>query len=240
MLYLIGLGLNVDGISKYGLDVARRCKKVYLENYTVEFPYTVKELEKVVGKKIDVLDRDEVEGDRLIKEARKEDVGLLVYGCPLFATTHMSLLSDAKHSRVKTNVIYSTSVFDAIARTGLQLYKFGKITSMPTWKKSYEPYSFLEAVQENQSINAHSLILIDIGLEFKDSLEQLEVACKKPEIKVEIDKMIVCSKMGCDDEKILYGLLKDLKKEKVKAPFCFIIPSKMHFLEEEVVEGFGM
>lgn len=239
MLYLIGLGLDEKGISAEGIEVLKKCKKIYLENYTVEFPYTVKKLEKVVGKKIEVLDRDEVESDRLIKEARKEEVGLLVYGCPLFATTHMSLITDAKNSRVKTKVIYSTSVFDAIARTGLQLYKFGKITSMPAWKKSYEPYSFLEAVQENKSINAHSLILIDIGLDFKDSLEQLEVAFKKPEVEVEIDKMIVCSKMGCNDEKILYGSLKDLKKEKVKAPFCFIIPSKMHFLEEEVVESFG-
>lgn len=239
MLYLIGLGLNEKSISLEGIEALKECSKIYLEAYTVDFPYKVEELESVIGKKIEVLDRDDVECDRLIKEARKEDVGLLVYGCPLFATTHISLISDAKQSKIKVKIIYSASIFDAVARTGLQLYKFGKVTSMPSWKSNYEPYSFLEAVQENQSINAHSLILIDIGLDFKSALEQLEAACKKPEVKVEINKMIVCSRMGCNDEKVLYGLLKDLKQSNVKAPFCFIIPGKMHFLEEEIVDGFG-
>ena len=41
MLYIIGLGLNFDGISKFGLGVVKKCKKVYLENYTVDFPYNL-------------------------------------------------------------------------------------------------------------------------------------------------------------------------------------------------------
>ena len=44
MLYIIGLGLNVKGITKEGLDAIKRCKKVYLENYTVDFPYTIHQL----------------------------------------------------------------------------------------------------------------------------------------------------------------------------------------------------
>ena len=32
MLYIIGLGLNFDGISKFGLSMVKKCKKVYLEN----------------------------------------------------------------------------------------------------------------------------------------------------------------------------------------------------------------
>ena len=57
MLYLIGLGLNVDGISKYGLTIAKRCKKVYLENYTVDLPYSEGELDLHIGKKIISADR---------------------------------------------------------------------------------------------------------------------------------------------------------------------------------------
>ena len=49
MLYLIGLGLNVDGISKYGLAIAKRCKKIYLENYTTDFPYSEEGLKEVIG-----------------------------------------------------------------------------------------------------------------------------------------------------------------------------------------------
>jgi diphthamide biosynthesis methyltransferase len=44
MLYLIGLGLNTKGISKEGLLILEKCHKVYIEGYTVDFPYDLEEL----------------------------------------------------------------------------------------------------------------------------------------------------------------------------------------------------
>ena len=61
MLYIIGLGLNVDGISKYGLETVKRCKRVYLEKYTVDFPYSTGELSDDIDKKIIEADREKVE-----------------------------------------------------------------------------------------------------------------------------------------------------------------------------------
>ena len=49
MLYLIGLGLNERGISLEGIEAIRKCKEIYLENYTIEFPYSAQGLEKVIG-----------------------------------------------------------------------------------------------------------------------------------------------------------------------------------------------
>ena len=46
VFYLIGLGLNLKSISLEALEILKRCKRVYIENYTVEFPYNGKELEK--------------------------------------------------------------------------------------------------------------------------------------------------------------------------------------------------
>lgn len=234
MLYLIGLGLNEKGISKEGLLALEKCKKVYLEGYTVDFPYDINELK--LGKKIDVLERKDIESNRLIKEAKSISVALLVYGCPLFATTHISLILDAEKQKVRTKVIYSASVFDAIAKTGLQLYKFGKISSMPIWRNNHEPISFLDFVEQNLSIKAHSLILVDIGLHFKKALVQLEMAAQNKRLK--LDKIIVCSKLGTDESKILYATTEILRKKEIKAPFCFIIPSELHFLEKEGLEGF--
>lgn len=236
MLYLIGLGLNEKGISVEGKESIKKCKKIYLDNYTVEFPYNIKNLEKVIGKKIISLDRKEVESDRLIKEAKKNNIALLIYGCPLFATTHMSLILDAKKEKIKTKIIYSTSVFDSLAETGLQLYKFGKISSMPRWEKNFNPDSFLEFVEQNNLINAHSLILIDIALNYEDALNELKITCKNRNFNLK--NLIVCSKMGNDKTKIFYGTIKKLKKKKIENPFCFIIPAKMHFLEKESLERF--
>ena len=235
MLYLIGLGLNIDGISKYGIEVVKRCKRIYLENYTVDFPYSLGELQDVIEKKILPADREKIESLELIDEARKMDIALLVYGSPLFATTHISLIQEAKNSRVKYKIVYNASVFDAIAETGLQLYKFGKITSMPTWKTNYTPTSFMEVVKENTQINAHSLILTDIGLKFSDALKQLEIAAK--DTKFDLNKIVVCSQLGSKYKKIYYENMENLQSVKLKKPYCIIIPSKLHFVEREALNN---
>lgn len=237
MLYLIGLGLNIKGITKEGLEIAKRCKKVYLENYTVELPYTLEDVEDVIGKKIALADRKFIESLEIVDEAQRTDIALLIYGSPLTATTHITLLEEAKKSEIPTKVIYSASVFDAVAETGLQLYKFGKIASIPKWQKNFEPDSFVEIIQHNLSMKAHSLILVDIGIRFRDALKELEDSLKKN--NMEIGNIVVCQALGTDRQRIIYGNIKEVWNMRgVAAPFCFIIPSKLHFMEAEVLENF--
>jgi diphthine synthase len=233
MLYLIGLGLNEKSISSEGIEVIEKCEKIYLENYTTEFPYSLEELEKTIKKRAIIADRELVESDKLIREAKKQNIALLVYGSPFTATTHISLIQQAKKQKVQYRIIYNASILDAVAETGLQLYKFGKITSMP----NFEAESFIEIIKENAKINSHSLILVDIGLNFKDAIERLEKLLKKN--KIDIDKIVVCSRLGTKNSKIYYADTNDLKMKNIKPPFCFIIPGKLHFMEEEVLESFG-
>jgi diphthine synthase len=195
-------------------------------------------LEKIIKKKVINADRNLVEGDFLIKGSKKENIGLLIYGSPLTATTHISLIQGAEEYGVKYKVIYGASVFDAIAETGLQIYKFGKIASMPKWEESYHPTSFMEIVKDNQKIDAHSLILIDIGLEIKDAIKELEESSK--EEKISFDKILICSGLGTGKKEIIYGEIKKLKNAKIKKPYCIIIPGKLHFVEEEVLKKFNL
>jgi diphthine synthase len=226
MLYLIGLGLHVKGISQQGLEAINRCEKVYLEFYTVDFPYSKEELEKILGKQVILADRDFVESLKIVEEAKDADIALLVYGSPLTATTHITLIEEAKKQEIKIEIIHNASIFDAVAETGLQIYKFGKTTSIP----DFEAESFTEVIKENLSIGAHSLILVDIGIGFENALERLK--------NVDIDKLVVCSALGMHDSRIYYGTLKELETKKVKKPFCFIVPGKLHFIEEEVLKKY--
>lgn len=237
-LYLIGIGLNERSISKEGFDAIAKCKKIYLENYTVDFPYTQHQLEEIIGKKIKIANREKVENLSLVDESKKLNVALLVYGSPLTATTHITLIDECRASRIKHKIIYNASIFDAVAETGLQLYKFGKIASMPAWKKSFEPTSFMKIVQQNMSQEAHSLILVDIGLKFKDALKQLKKAAK--EFDIPLKKLVICQAMGTKNRKILYRSIEEMNKyDGVKLPYCIILPSKMHFVEQQVLESFG-
>ncbi|GIU68683.1 MAG: diphthine synthase [Candidatus Pacearchaeota archaeon] len=236
MLYLIGLGLNDESFSKEAEKIILKTKKVFIENYTIKFPYQINKLEKKFNKKILIADREFIESLKILKEAEKENVVLLVYGSPFFATTHISLINEAKKAGIKTKVLHNSSVFDALGNTGLQLYKFGKITSIPKWTKNFKPTSFIDIIKENLSINAHTLILVDVGLNFKDAIYELEESAK--EKKLEIKDIVVCSAIGTKNEKILYSNIKSLKNKKIKEPFCFIIPTKLHFVEEENLKNF--
>ncbi len=233
MIYIIGLGLNDRGISLEGIDAVKKCKKVYLESYTIEFPYSAKKLEKTIKKRIISADRGFVESFKILDEAKKSEIALLIYGSPLTATTHTSIVQEAKKRKIKVKVIHSTSILDAIAETGLHLYKFGKITSIPKWGKNFTPTSFIEILKENQKINAHTLILIDIGMEINEALSQLLNSARG---KINFGKIIICSRMGTDECEIIYDKIENLKNKKIKKPFCIIIPGELHFTEEEFLE----
>lgn len=237
MLYIIGLGLNERSMTKEGLDALSKCKRIYLEEYTVDFPYTKHQLEEILNKKIVSANREKVENLSLVDEAQKLNVALLVYGSPLTATTHITLVDECRASGIKYKLIYNASIFDAVAETGLSLYKFGKVASMPAWKKSFEPTSFMKIVEDNMSIEAHSLILIDIGLPFDKALDQLKKAAT--EYKIPLKRLVVCQAMGTGNRKVLFRPLREMEEyDGVKSPYCIILPSKLHFVEKEVLEGF--
>ena len=233
MFYLIGLGLDVKGISIEGWEICGKCEKLYLESYTIELPYKIKELEKFLGKKVIELDREQVEGEKFIDEAKTKDIALLAYGSPLAATTHISLVLKCKKENIPFKIFHNASILDAVAETGLQLYKFGKTASMPKWRGSYRPMSFIEIIKENSDIGAHTLLLADIGLNFNDALNQFQGALKKNKLKMGL--IIVCSRLGTDGKNIVCENIEDLKNEKINSPFCIIIPSELHFLEEEAL-----
>jgi len=235
MLNLVGLGLDLKSISLEALDAVRNSKIVYLESYTVDFPYKIEELQKVLEKGIIILDRDQVENLEFLNEAEKKDISLLVYGSPLAATTHQAILDECKKLEIKCNVYNNASIFTAISLTGLQLYKFGKTASMPQWKESFNPDSFVDIIEQNREIGAHSLLLIDIGLDFEFALRQFAKILKDRDLK--IGKIIVASSLGTKKQKIAYGTLSELSKEKMPSPYVFIIPGKLHFIENQVLES---
>ncbi|MEM3074713.1 MAG: diphthine synthase [Candidatus Pacearchaeota archaeon] len=225
VFYIIGLGLNVRGISLHGKKVLKNVKKIYLEKYTIDLPYTKKDLEKELKIKIVESSREFIESEKIVEIAKKEDIVLLVYGSPLSATTHISLINLCRDKKVKYKILYAGSIFDAVAESGLSLYKFGKTTNLPKWQKNFEPKSFIEIIKKNIEINAHTLLLIDIGLEFKDAKKQLKEAGLN-------ERVILCTKLGIKS-KFYYDYLDKINQEEVKLPYCIIIPAKLENYEEE-------
>jgi len=108
---------------------------------------------------------------------------------------------------------------------------------MPKWQKNFTPDSFMEIVKQNLSIKAHSLILVDIGLGFDDAIEQLEEAAEKHSVRLK--SIVLCQALGTGKQRIIYDDFQEIKKIREGVlPYCFIIPSELHFMEKEVLERF--
>ncbi len=232
MLYLIGLGLDLKDISIRALEIIKKSEKIYLESYTTTFPYNIQELEKLIGKKVIISKREIFENklNELINQAKRKDIAVLIYGDPLAATTHITIIREAEKAKVQLEIIHNNSIFNVISETGLQLYKFGKTTSLPKWQENYKPTSFFEIIKENLSIKAHTLILVDPGLSLKDALKQIEESDEEHLLK---DKeIIIASRLGTTEAKIIRGKIKQLASKKIDEPFSVIVPGELHFSEE--------
>jgi len=244
-LYIIGLGLNDQkDITVKGLEALKSCDKIYLENYTSLLQCKVEDLEKLYGKKIILADRDQSEqgSEKIVAEASEQDIAFLVIGDPFSATTHIELFKLAKEKNVPVQIINNTSVLTAVGITGLQLYKFGKTTSIPfldDFPQLETPYN---VIQQNGEL--HTLCLLDIKqdqqrfMTVPQALAVLEdIEIRKQENLIHDDLLVVgCARLGSENPVIKAGKLKDIKNiDFGKPPHCLIIPGKLHFSEEEML-----
>ena len=241
MLNIVGLGLSLKDISVSGIEAINKSDEVFIESYTSLSDYTINDLENFLKTEIKVLHRSEVEEEKPFFQKDK-NITLLIYGDPLSATTHTEILQEAKKQNIKTNIIQAPSIFTAIARTGLQLYKFGKTASIPFWTENYKPESFFDLLEQNTSIGAHTLFLLDLNpkdnkfLSIKEALEVLQKIAEKRNFK--LTKAIGCARLGLESEIIKYDTIENLKKHDFgKAPFCLIFPGKLNFSEEEFISN---
>lgn len=237
MLYLIGLGLYDErDLSLRAIELMRKCDEVFAETYTSKWHGDFKKLGNLVKKKIKILEREDIESDFLIDKAKSRNVVLLVPGDPLIATTHIELLIQAKKHGIETKVIHSSSIYTAVAESGLQIYKFGRTTSLPFPEKGFEPTSPYDVIADNKKIGLHTLILLEKDMKVSDGLKILLNMEKKKGRNIinENKKVIVCCQLGSENQVIRYDKIGNLMGDLVKeVPAIIIIPGKLHFKEEE-------
>src|SRR3989338_2149244 len=251
-LNLIGIGLSTEkDITVKGLEIVKKCDKVYLENYTSLLQCSFSDLEKFYGKKIILADRATAEqkDEEIVKEAKNKEIAFLIVGDPFSATTHIELFKLAKEKKVPVQVVHNASVLTAVGINGLQLYKFGKVTSIPFLEDHPNLETPYNVLKENQQQGLHTLFLLDLKpdqqkfMTVNQALEILEkIEAKKKEKLLSKDTLVIgCARLGSEDAVIKSGSCEKVRKQSFgKAPHCLIIPGKMHFSEEEVLKFYGL
>lgn len=234
MLYLIGLGLGSEkSLTIEGLEAAKKCD-CFFESYTSKYE-SLENLEKLVGKKIAILKRGDVEecSQKILDSAKKKDTALFVIGDPLAATTHIDLVIEAKKQKIPLKIIHNASIFSTIAECGLQLYKFGKAATIPFTKQTE---SVKDTIEGNRKLGLHTLLLLDLDAEkekFMTVSKALEILLENKIIS-EKEKLIAAH--ISENSQIFYGIPEELMKKKIDIPSVLVMPGKLHFMEKEFLE----
>ncbi len=240
MLYIIGLGLwDKKDISVKGLNAVKNADYVYFENYTSRLNCSIDELEVFYGKKVIPADREMIESKygEILSRAEKGNVAVLVIGDVFSATTHINLLIEAREKGIGVEVIHNASVVSAVGITGLEVYKFGKITSIPFDNKNIE--SPVKALYDNKRLGLHTLFLLDLKPEenkFMRASDAAEYLISKGVKKDE--KAVAIAGLGSESPEIVVdNLAKIAESENLKKiPQCIIVPGNLHFIEEKALK----
>ncbi|OGW53631.1 MAG: diphthine synthase [Nitrospirae bacterium RBG_13_43_8] len=248
MLSFISIGLfDEKDLTLRGIEEAKKSDKVYIELYTSKWHGSLKNLEKIIGKKITQLERSDLEENsgKIIQEAKKQDVSILIEGSALVQTTHLSLLQEARKLKIKTKIIHNASIISAVAETGLHAQKFGQYVTIPFPErtKGEVPESVFKIIKENLERGLHTLCLLDMAAEqnrYMTVNESLEILMNG-KLVTENSEIVVFARAGNDKPLIAYGKVSDFIRKKIKdIPAVVIIPGKMHYTEREFLNLYSI
>jgi diphthine synthase len=248
-LVFIGLGLYDEAdVSVKGLQELNVCEKVFAEFYTTKLgKFDKSAFEQLIGKKIEILSREETEkGDTIINAASQKQVAFLTGGDPMIATTHVDLRLRAIKQGIPTNIIHGSSVATAVpGLLGLQNYKFGRTTTLAFPEKDYFPTSPYTVIYNNKTLGLHTLVLLDIQVEKDhymtanqgfDLLLQMEE--KQGKHLFDSDTLAcVVARAGSENPMVLANTIDVLRQKEYGAPLhTIVIPGDLHFMEIEALE----
>jgi len=238
MLYLVGIGMQEKDLSLKAVEALVNCQKVYIEGYTSKWIGFKKNLEKLARKKIEILERKDMEEglDKILKDAKDQSIAILVPGDPFTATTHIEVMLSAEKMDLPLRIVHAPSIFSVIAETGLQIYKFGETVSLPKPQENYKPTSWIAKIYKNLEHGLHTLVLLDVEPEpmtVKEALKIIEDADKKDMLNNK--KIVACACLGTEKRVIRYDIIERLVHDEFDTPACIIIPASLHFKEEEAL-----
>ncbi|MFB6143672.1 MAG: diphthine synthase [Candidatus Nanohaloarchaea archaeon] len=230
MLRIIGLGLDSGELTRKAEKALKDAEKVYAEFYTNTETVDLEELEQRLDLSIEKLERSQVERDDLILESSAErDTAFLVSGDPLTATTHYDIKHRAEHQGIETEVHHAPSIITSVNETGLNIYRFGRIVTLPA---DGRPESLIEHVEANDSIGLHTLVLLDINYSADAA------AAKLLEMGVDNREAVVVERANSEDMKVTVSDLGEVAGSDLgEPPHSIVLTGEKSHMEEEFLEG---
>lgn len=244
MLTLVGLGLySENDLTLRGIEAAKQADRVYIELYTSVW-HGKEKLEEIIGKKIEELKREDLEqhANRIVEQAKTKNVVIFVPGDPIIATTHITLVEQAKKNNIEVNIVHNASIVSAIGETGLHIYKLGATATVPFPEKTKGklPESVYNVIKLNKRAGLHTLLLLDItpercmtaneAMKLLLSIEEQ----RKEDIFTDDTEVVVFARAGSGDSLIVFGRVREMKNRDFGEPsMVLIVPGILHFSESD-------
>ncbi len=242
MIYFIGLGLNPpETIPVAGIKLSNEIDIKFLDIYTTKID---KGLIAVLEERLHVqpANRSVLEDfNKIINLAKVHDVGIYIYGDPFIATTHQALKIEALKRSIPVKTLYAASFLNALlGETGLHIYKIGFIGTLLADDASSAQYIYRN-VKRSLEMGKHSILITysdNSSSTLKESLDLLINVENnyKESVFSPNSGLIVAGDLGKEEEEIISGKIKDLRqKEFNHSTFVIVVPSQLHFTEEDSI-----
>ncbi|MDP2666136.1 MAG: diphthine synthase [Candidatus Diapherotrites archaeon] len=249
MFSLIGLGLNPRQLTLEALHAIQASDSAWVEGYTSMYAEgNLEGLEGIVHRKLSPIGRSDIEEGMkgFLSRAQQNHIALLVYGNPLTATTHISLIQECVRQRIPYQVIPGVSVFDYRGVCGLDEYKFGRTTTFVFPEEGHEPLSPFDIIVKNKSMGLHTHCLFDLHPE-KQRMMRVDEAISFILKAGEARRVVVhewvgvgLGGMGSPNPEIRAARLGELQKQNwEKFPQSLIVCGDMNAHERDALRALG-
>jgi diphthine synthase len=254
VLILAGCGVHSGSLT---LDLVRALDEadiVYVDTYTMPSATWVLEALKPWAGKVRVAGRELLE-DRLstvLEEAMGRSVLVVSAGDPLVATTHQTLLAEARRLNIEVKYIPGVSgVCTAKSYSGLSYYRFGRTATVPGPWRRIKPYSVIAVIYSNLCIDAHTLLLLDVD-EMEGQLRPRDAAHQLLDVEVELSTnlnirrvlhetpVMVVERAGARDAGVhIFNSMVELLewRDDARAPSSIIVPAPLSATELWILES---
>ena len=231
---LIGAGLRCEHFNERAKEVIRKVDEVWVDVYTSPFPGGLKECISKVRPDVKVATREVLEGEFTFSES----VAVVVPGDPMAATTHATLVVEAKKRGYDVKVYSNISALQAArSKSGLSQYRFGRVVTLMYPKDGIDfTESVYYVIKENDAHNLHTIVLLETGYgRDMTASEASRLLMKYKDLRNR--KVLAMARLCWDDELIALSYLEKLKDIDLgKPPHLLVFPSpKLHPMEEEAM-----
>ncbi|ADX82567.1 diphthine synthase [Saccharolobus islandicus] len=250
ILSLVGLGISKKFITENAIDTLNNSDIIIFDKYTSRScDINVDVLRRLVkgGKTLIEADRSLLENNsKIIMDYldKNYNVSIASIGDVLIATTHVSLLIEAKQRGHNVKVIPGISVHCyLISKSLLSSYKFGKsVTVTFPYNDFIDPTPY-NVIKDNKERGLHTILYLDLKSErAMTANEALQILLRledkhRKNVLSKSDIVIVGARLGCDDEKIVALTVEEATLYDFgNTPHIIIIPGNLHYMEADAIK----